>query len=145
MSVTSVAQKWVSEAAGLTQPSRVVWCDGSKAEYDSLIEAMLQDGTLLPLNPKTYPNCYLHRSPPSDVARTEQLTFICSRDSVARYLPSIRCSGGSMAYTSTIRRNGTIPTASSAGEALSNLKSAIANRQSQIANPPAPTDGFEPP
>ena len=80
MSVTSVAQKWVSEAAGLTQPSRVVWCDGSKAEYDSLIEAMLQDGTLLPLNPKTYPNCYLHRSHPSDVARTEQLTFICSRE-----------------------------------------------------------------
>jgi phosphoenolpyruvate carboxykinase (GTP) len=80
MSVTSVAQKWVSEAAGLTQPSRVVWCDGSKAEYDSLIEAMLQDGTLLPLNPKSYPNCYLHRSHPSDVARTEQLTFICARD-----------------------------------------------------------------
>ena len=80
MSVTTVAQRWVSEAAGLTQPSRVVWCDGSKAEYDSLIEAMLQDGTLLPLNPKTYPNCYLHRSHPSDVARTEQLTFICARD-----------------------------------------------------------------
>jgi phosphoenolpyruvate carboxykinase (GTP) len=80
MSVSSVAQKWVSEAAGLTQPSRVVWCDGSKAEYDSLIEAMLQDGTLLPLNPKSYPNCYLHRSHPSDVARTEQLTFICARD-----------------------------------------------------------------
>ena len=80
MSVTSVAQKWVSEAAGLTQPSRVVWCDGSKAEYDALIEGMLQDGTLLPLNPRTYPNCYLHRSHPSDVARTEQLTFICSRE-----------------------------------------------------------------
>ncbi len=80
MSVTSVAQKWVSEAAGLTQPSRVVWCDGSKAEYDSLIEAMLADGTLLPLNQKTYPSCYLHRSHPSDVARTEQLTFICTRE-----------------------------------------------------------------
>src|SRR5881398_552756 len=80
MSVTSVAQKWVSAAAGMTQPSRVTWCDGSKAEYDSLIDTMLQDGTLLPLNPKTYPNCYLHRSHPSDVARTEQLTFICSRD-----------------------------------------------------------------
>jgi phosphoenolpyruvate carboxykinase (GTP) len=80
MSMTSVAQKWVSEAAGLTQPSRVVWCDGSKAEYDALIEAMLRDGTLLPLNPRTYPNCYLHRSHPSDVARTEQLTFICSRE-----------------------------------------------------------------
>src|SRR6266850_918978 len=80
MSVTSVAQKWVSEAAGMTQPSRVVWCDGSKAEYDGLIETMLQDGTLLPLNPRTYPNCYLHRSHPSDVARTEQLTFICARE-----------------------------------------------------------------
>jgi phosphoenolpyruvate carboxykinase (GTP) len=70
MSVTSVAQKWVSEAAGMTQPSRVVWCDGSKTEYDGLIEAMLADGTLLPLNQKTYPSCYLHRSHPSDVART---------------------------------------------------------------------------
>src|SRR4030095_1365685 len=72
MSMTSVAQKWVSEAAGMTQPSRVVWCDGSKTEYDGLIEAMLADGTLLPLKQKTYPNCYLHRSHPSDVARTEQ-------------------------------------------------------------------------
>jgi phosphoenolpyruvate carboxykinase (GTP) len=80
MSMTSVAQKWVSEAAGVTQPSRVVWCDGSKTEFDGLIEAMLRDGTLLPLNPKTYPSCYLHRSHPSDVARTEQLTFISTRD-----------------------------------------------------------------
>src|ERR1700704_558188 len=78
--VTSVAEKWVEEAAGLTRPSRVVWSDGSKAEYDALIEAMLRDGTLLPLNPRSYPNCYLHRSHPSDVARTEQLTFICSRE-----------------------------------------------------------------
>ncbi len=41
---------------------------------------MLRDGTLLPLNPRTYPNSYLHRSHPSDVARTEQLTFICTRE-----------------------------------------------------------------
>jgi phosphoenolpyruvate carboxykinase (GTP) len=80
MSVTSVAEKWVDEAAALTQPSRIVWCDGSKAEYDSLIEAMLRDGTLIGLNQRTYPNCYLHRSHPQDVARTEQLTFICSHD-----------------------------------------------------------------
>jgi phosphoenolpyruvate carboxykinase (GTP) len=79
MSVTGVAERWVDEAAGLTQPSRVVWCDGSKAEYDSLIEGMLRDGTLLPLNERTYPNCYLHRSHPQDVARTEQLTYICTR------------------------------------------------------------------
>src|SRR5262245_63712100 len=80
MSISSVAEKWVAEAAALTHPSRVVWCDGSKSEYDGLIEDMLRDGTLLPLNPKTYPNCYLHRSHPSDVARTEQLTFICTRE-----------------------------------------------------------------
>jgi phosphoenolpyruvate carboxykinase (GTP) len=80
MSVTDVAEKWVEEAAAMTQPSRVVWCDGSKAEYDSLIESMLRDGTLIGLNQRTYPNCYLHRSHPQDVARTEQLTFICSRN-----------------------------------------------------------------
>ncbi len=78
MSMTSVAEQWVNDAAGLTAPSRTEWCDGSKAEYDRLIEAMLRDGTLLPLNSRTYPNCYLHRSHPSDVARTEQLTFICT-------------------------------------------------------------------
>ncbi len=80
MSVTSVVETWVEEAAALTQPSRVIWCEGSKAEYDGLIEAMLQDTTLLPLNARTYPNCYLHRSHPQDVARTEQLTFICTCD-----------------------------------------------------------------
>ena len=78
MTQSSVAEKWVDDAAKLTEPARVVWCDGSKAEYDSLIDEMLEDGTLIPLNPKTYPNCYLHRSHPQDVARTEQLTFICT-------------------------------------------------------------------
>ncbi len=76
---TSIVEQWVDEAAALTRPSGVVWCDGSKAEYDGLIETMLRDGTLIPLNPRTYPNCYLHRSHPQDVARTEQLTFICTR------------------------------------------------------------------
>ncbi|MBI1736219.1 MAG: phosphoenolpyruvate carboxykinase (GTP) [Candidatus Rokubacteria bacterium] len=80
MSVTSLVEKWVQDTAGMTGPARVMWCDGSKAEYDSLIEAMLADGTLIPMNARTYPNCYLHRSHPSDVARTEQLTFISSRN-----------------------------------------------------------------
>jgi phosphoenolpyruvate carboxykinase (GTP) len=80
MSITTVAEKWVDETAALTQPSRTVWCDGSKAEYDSLIEGMLADGTLIQLNARTFPNCYLHRSHPQDVARTEQLTFICTRE-----------------------------------------------------------------
>ena len=78
MTTSSVAEKWVEQAAALTQPARVVWCDGSKGEYDGLVETMLRDGTLLPLNPKTNPNSYLHRSHPQDVARTEQLTFICT-------------------------------------------------------------------
>jgi phosphoenolpyruvate carboxykinase (GTP) len=80
MAATSIVERWVEQAAELTRPARVVWCDGSKAEYDGLIEGMLRDGTLLALNPRTYPNCYLHRSHPQDVARTEQLTYICARD-----------------------------------------------------------------
>jgi len=80
MSATRIAERWVDSTAAMTQPARTVWCDGSKAEYDSLIEVMLQDGTLLPLDASAYPNCYLHRSHPSDVARTEQLTFICTAE-----------------------------------------------------------------
>ena len=79
MSRTSHVEKWVDEVAALTGPAKVAWADGSKAEYDRLVDDMLRDGTLLPLNSRTYPNCYLHRSHPSDVARTEQLTFICTR------------------------------------------------------------------
>src|SRR4029450_6545766 len=72
--------RWVEEVAGLTQPARVVWCDGSKPEYDILIETMLRDGALRWLNPRTDPTSYLPRSHPSDVARTEQLTFISTRE-----------------------------------------------------------------
>jgi phosphoenolpyruvate carboxykinase (GTP) len=78
MTTTRFVEKWVDETAGLTAPGRVVWCDGSQAEYDRLVGEMLADGTLLSLDQRTYPNCYLHRSHPSDVARTEQLTFICT-------------------------------------------------------------------
>ena len=80
MGVTTAAEKWVDEVSQLTEPARVVWCDGSKAEYDRLVDLMLGDGTLVSLNQRTHPGCYLHRSHPSDVARTENLTFICSRD-----------------------------------------------------------------
>ncbi len=78
MSVTDAAQRWVEDAARLTRPDRVVWCDGSRREYDQLVEEMLRDGTLIALNQRAYPGCYLHRSHPTDVARTEQLTFICT-------------------------------------------------------------------
>ena len=84
MSLTSQVEKWVDEVAALTGPARITWADGSKAEYDRLVDDMLRDGTLLPLNSRTYPNCYLHRSHPSDVARTEQLTFICTPTQIGR-------------------------------------------------------------
>ncbi|MGA9884665.1 MAG: phosphoenolpyruvate carboxykinase (GTP) [Candidatus Acidiferrales bacterium] len=72
-------ESWVEESARLTKPSKIVWCDGSQAENDRLTDEMLRDGTFIELNQNTYPNCYLHRSNPNDVARTEGLTFICTR------------------------------------------------------------------
>ena len=71
-------EAWVEESAQLTKPSKIVWCDGSDAENDRLTELMLKDGTFIELNQKTFPRCYLHRSNPNDVARTENLTFICT-------------------------------------------------------------------
>jgi phosphoenolpyruvate carboxykinase (GTP) len=78
--VPTPLESWVEEIAGLTRPERIEWCDGSAGEQSRLIEGMLRDETLLALNPKTYPNCYLHRSDPRDVARTEKVTFICTRN-----------------------------------------------------------------
>ena len=69
---------WVAQTAALTQPDSVHWCDGSDAEYTALLQQMQQDGTLLPLNPDTHPRSWLHRSDPSDVARVEHLTFVCT-------------------------------------------------------------------
>jgi phosphoenolpyruvate carboxykinase (GTP) len=69
----------VDDVARTTRPDRVVWCDGSAAENARLVEGMLADGTLMALNPERAPGCTLHRSHPSDVARTEHLTFIASR------------------------------------------------------------------
>jgi phosphoenolpyruvate carboxykinase (GTP) len=71
-------ENWVDESARLTKPDRVVYCDGSEAENERIIGGMLRDGEAHRLNEKTYPNCYLFRSSPNDVARTEHLTFICS-------------------------------------------------------------------
>ncbi len=73
-------ENWVDEAAGLTKPDRVVYCDGSEAENQSILAEMLRGTDSVALNEKTFPNCYLHRSSPNDVARTEHLTFICSRN-----------------------------------------------------------------
>ena len=89
MSASSAVEQWVDGVARLTQPARVVWCDGSKPEYDALVQAMLGDGTLLPLNPRTYPDSYLHRSHPTDVAKLA---------------PSVENPYNRMLHTSTRRR-----------------------------------------
>ena len=74
----SALQDWVNDVAGRTRPDRVHWCTGSDAEFQQLVETMKQDGTLTDLDQESYPNCYLHLSDPSDVARVEHLTFICT-------------------------------------------------------------------
>jgi phosphoenolpyruvate carboxykinase (GTP) len=71
-------KKWVDEITERCRPDRVVWCDGSEAERARLTEEAVKSGVLMPLNQQKMPGCYLHRSDPSDVARTEHLTFICT-------------------------------------------------------------------
>ncbi len=72
--------EWVHSVARLTRPDRIHWCDGSEAENQALTQLMLETGDLIELNRHSHPNCYLHRSNPSDVARVEHLTFVCSRE-----------------------------------------------------------------
>ena len=74
-------QSWVEEVSEMTKPDNIYWCNGSKEEYEEFIQQMLGTGDLMQLNEETFPNCYLHRSDPSDVARVEHLTFICTEDS----------------------------------------------------------------
>jgi phosphoenolpyruvate carboxykinase (GTP) len=71
-------KNWVDEVAGLTRPERIVWCDGSAAEREVLIREAVAAGVLIPLNRAKRPGCYLHRSNPNDVARTEDVTFVCT-------------------------------------------------------------------
>jgi phosphoenolpyruvate carboxykinase (GTP) len=79
MSVENKAiQAWVKEIETLCTPDAVVWCDGSEAERARLTQECVKTGELLELNQAKLPGCYLHRSAPNDVARTEHLTFVCT-------------------------------------------------------------------
>ena len=71
---------WVEESARLTKPDKIVFCNGSDQENEEHLSGLIHDGILTALNPATYPHCFLHRSNPNDVARTENVTFICTRN-----------------------------------------------------------------
>jgi len=78
--VNAAIQAWVEEVEALVTPDRVVYCDGSEAEYQRLVQECLKSGELIEFNQQKMPGCYLHRSASHDVARTEHLTFVCTDD-----------------------------------------------------------------
>ncbi len=73
-----VVRRWVDECAQMCQPDAVVWLDGSAGERRRLLEQAVREGVLIRLDQQKLPDCYLHRSNPNDVARSEHLTFICT-------------------------------------------------------------------
>jgi phosphoenolpyruvate carboxykinase (GTP) len=79
MPAPEAVERWVADVVALCEPDEVAWCDGSEAERERLEKKAVLEGTLLPLHQTKLPGCFYHRSAPGDVARTEHLTFICSK------------------------------------------------------------------
>jgi len=71
-------RSWVDEIATLCEPDTIRWCDGSQQEYDEMTALLVEAGTFRALDPEKWPNCFAARSDPSDVARVEDRTYVCS-------------------------------------------------------------------
>jgi phosphoenolpyruvate carboxykinase (GTP) len=80
VSINRDVSAWVDEVAKLTQPDHIYWCDGTHSEFQSLQRELIASKELLPLNSQSFPGCVLSRSNPSDVARVEHLTFVCTKN-----------------------------------------------------------------
>lgn len=74
--------RWVRAQQALLEPDHVHWCDGSKEEYEEMVQGLVDRGVMIPLDSKLRPGSYLTRTDPADVARSESSTFICSRKEI---------------------------------------------------------------
>src|SRR3569833_3149794 len=84
LSTNKHLRKWVEKMAALKQPSSIHWVDGTQTEYDQLCAEMVAGGTFIKLNQNLWPGCYYSKSDPTDVARVEDRTFICSQSKDAK-------------------------------------------------------------